>query len=346
MERAGAAVAAVVLQRVPRHGHRRVRKRQQRRRRQGVRAGAGRGGTRGADRRGRRRPRRARRDRRRAARDRSARRTARGRCAHDRADQRGAPPRRRGRRPLGRERVDGRGAGRRGARDDDGDVRRREGRPRHRARALPRGQRPSRADRAAPARARARARPGLGAARRPAQATALDEVQRRLGARGRRLARPDRRADARGARGVPRRRRLRRGRRARVDAAGARDVAARGREAPARRGSRRPAAPALRGRDPRGGREGDAVAIGPGLGRSDGTVELVRILLERLDLPVVLDADALWELEPFARAAPTVLTPHSGELGRLLARREPRDRRAPARRRRAAPRRASARSCC
>ena len=62
----------------------------------------------------------------------------------------------------------------------------------------------------------------------------------------------------------------------------------------------------------------DAVAIGPGLGRSDGTVELVRILLERLDLPVVLDADALWELEPYARAAPTVLTPHSGELARLL----------------------------
>jgi ADP-dependent NAD(P)H-hydrate dehydratase / NAD(P)H-hydrate epimerase len=63
----------------------------------------------------------------------------------------------------------------------------------------------------------------------------------------------------------------------------------------------------------------DAVAIGPGLGRTDGTVELVRILLERLELPVVLDADALWELEPFARAAPTVLTPHSGELARLLA---------------------------
>src|SRR5215213_5152340 len=62
----------------------------------------------------------------------------------------------------------------------------------------------------------------------------------------------------------------------------------------------------------------DAVAIGPGLGRSDGTKELVRILLERLDAPVVLDADALWELEPFTRRAPTILTPHSGELGRLL----------------------------
>jgi len=62
----------------------------------------------------------------------------------------------------------------------------------------------------------------------------------------------------------------------------------------------------------------DVVALGPGLGRSDGTVELVRLLLERLDLPVVLDADALWGLEPFARAAPTVLTPHAGELARLL----------------------------
>jgi len=62
----------------------------------------------------------------------------------------------------------------------------------------------------------------------------------------------------------------------------------------------------------------DAVAIGPGLGRSEGTVELVRILLEQLDLPIVIDADALWELEPFARSAPTVLTPHSGELAGLL----------------------------
>jgi NAD(P)H-hydrate epimerase len=62
----------------------------------------------------------------------------------------------------------------------------------------------------------------------------------------------------------------------------------------------------------------DVVAIGPGLGRTDGTVELVRLLLERLALPVVLDADALWELDPYARAAPTILTPHSGELARLL----------------------------
>jgi NAD(P)H-hydrate epimerase len=62
----------------------------------------------------------------------------------------------------------------------------------------------------------------------------------------------------------------------------------------------------------------DAVAIGPGLGRTDGTRDLVHVLLERLPQPVVLDADALHALEPVARAAPTVMTPHAGELARLL----------------------------
>jgi NAD(P)H-hydrate epimerase len=62
----------------------------------------------------------------------------------------------------------------------------------------------------------------------------------------------------------------------------------------------------------------DAVAIGPGLGRSEGSRDLVRILLERLPLPVVVDADALWELAPFERQPPTILTPHAGELARLL----------------------------
>jgi hydroxyethylthiazole kinase-like uncharacterized protein yjeF len=44
----------------------------------------------------------------------------------------------------------------------------------------------------------------------------------------------------------------------------------------------------------------------------------VRLLLESLAQPVVLDADALDGLEPFERAGETVLTPHSGELARLL----------------------------
>jgi hydroxyethylthiazole kinase-like uncharacterized protein yjeF len=59
-----------------------------------------------------------------------------------------------------------------------------------------------------------------------------------------------------------------------------------------------------------------ALAIGPGLGRASG--DLVRRLLAETELPAVVDADALFGLEPFDRNAPTVLTPHSGELGRLL----------------------------
>jgi NAD(P)H-hydrate epimerase len=63
-----------------------------------------------------------------------------------------------------------------------------------------------------------------------------------------------------------------------------------------------------------------ALALGPGLGRSAERQGLVRRLLEETELPAVVDADGLFELEPFERSAPTVLTPHSGELGRLLGR--------------------------
>jgi ADP-dependent NAD(P)H-hydrate dehydratase / NAD(P)H-hydrate epimerase len=64
----------------------------------------------------------------------------------------------------------------------------------------------------------------------------------------------------------------------------------------------------------------DVVALGPGLGRSAEARELVAALLQRLELPVVVDADALFGLEPFSRSRPTVLTPHAGELARLLGR--------------------------
>ena len=61
-----------------------------------------------------------------------------------------------------------------------------------------------------------------------------------------------------------------------------------------------------------------AFAIGPGLGRGDEEHALVRRLLAELELPGVVDADALFELEPGDWPAPRVLTPHAGELGRLL----------------------------
>jgi len=61
-----------------------------------------------------------------------------------------------------------------------------------------------------------------------------------------------------------------------------------------------------------------SLAIGPGLGRGDQRQALVRELLERVQLPAVVDADALFDLVLFDRTAPTVLTPHAGELARLL----------------------------
>ena len=67
-----------------------------------------------------------------------------------------------------------------------------------------------------------------------------------------------------------------------------------------------------------------AVAVGPGLGRADEARLLVRELIG-IDRPLLLDADGLYalgdQLELLAeRTLPTVLTPHEGELGRLIGR--------------------------
>jgi hydroxyethylthiazole kinase-like uncharacterized protein yjeF len=61
-----------------------------------------------------------------------------------------------------------------------------------------------------------------------------------------------------------------------------------------------------------------SLALGPGLGRGDEERALVRRLLAERNLPAVVDADALFGLEPGHWSAPRVLTPHSGELARLL----------------------------
>ncbi len=66
-----------------------------------------------------------------------------------------------------------------------------------------------------------------------------------------------------------------------------------------------------------------AVALGPGLGLAAETVAAVRRLVRELPLPSVLDADALNALAGHldvlkARDAETVLTPHPGEMARLL----------------------------
>ena len=67
----------------------------------------------------------------------------------------------------------------------------------------------------------------------------------------------------------------------------------------------------------------DAVVLGPGLGGADGAVHLARRFAPEVAAPLVLDADGLnahsGALPGLARRAePTVITPHAGELGRLL----------------------------
>jgi hydroxyethylthiazole kinase-like uncharacterized protein yjeF len=70
-------------------------------------------------------------------------------------------------------------------------------------------------------------------------------------------------------------------------------------------------------------KRGGALALGPGLGRSDGAAQFARELAHDAKIALVLDADGLNAhagcLSALAgRSAPTVLTPHAGELGRLL----------------------------
>ncbi len=65
------------------------------------------------------------------------------------------------------------------------------------------------------------------------------------------------------------------------------------------------------------------VVVGPGLGRTEGALEFGRRVARSVSTPVLIDADGLnahaGALESLSdRDAPTVLTPHAGELARLL----------------------------
>ena len=67
----------------------------------------------------------------------------------------------------------------------------------------------------------------------------------------------------------------------------------------------------------------DAFVLGPGIGRQAGAFELARNLARGAELPMLIDADGLnahaGKLSSLAdRTAATVLTPHAGELARLL----------------------------
>ena len=66
-----------------------------------------------------------------------------------------------------------------------------------------------------------------------------------------------------------------------------------------------------------------AVGFGPGIGRTETGAALLETVLSSA-LPAVIDADGLWHLANaphlLSRSAQTVLTPHMGEMARLLGR--------------------------
>ena len=71
----------------------------------------------------------------------------------------------------------------------------------------------------------------------------------------------------------------------------------------------------------------DAVALGPGLGRSDAVTSAVRLMVTGWELPLVVDADGLNALAHLSRHGTDweppggharVLTPHPGEFARLI----------------------------
>jgi hydroxyethylthiazole kinase-like uncharacterized protein yjeF len=68
-----------------------------------------------------------------------------------------------------------------------------------------------------------------------------------------------------------------------------------------------------------------AGVLGPGMGRDPGAVELACAAAAAIEAPLVIDADGLNAFAGEAgriaeRSAATILTPHAGELGRLLGR--------------------------
>jgi NAD(P)H-hydrate epimerase len=70
--------------------------------------------------------------------------------------------------------------------------------------------------------------------------------------------------------------------------------------------------------------DADVIAVGPGLGQAPSTAAFVQALVERTGVPIVLDADALnaFTGDPERLVGrdevPVVITPHPGEMARLL----------------------------
>ncbi|SHF02419.1 NAD(P)H-hydrate epimerase [Marinitoga hydrogenitolerans DSM 16785] len=65
-------------------------------------------------------------------------------------------------------------------------------------------------------------------------------------------------------------------------------------------------------------KKASVIVIGPGLGRSNETMQFVRNVVEYSTSPIVVDADALYAVDALALRKNIVLTPHVGEMQRIV----------------------------
>jgi NAD(P)H-hydrate epimerase len=72
-------------------------------------------------------------------------------------------------------------------------------------------------------------------------------------------------------------------------------------------------------------KKASALFVGPGIGTDDKAAEMLKELLKRTEIPCVLDADALTIIgrENLTLPKQAILTPHRGEMGRLLGEKPP-----------------------
>lgn len=70
-------------------------------------------------------------------------------------------------------------------------------------------------------------------------------------------------------------------------------------------------------------KKSDSIVIGPGMGVTNDTVEIVRLVVQNADVPVIIDADGIncivRDIEILVgKSSDVIITPHPGEMARLL----------------------------
>ena len=67
--------------------------------------------------------------------------------------------------------------------------------------------------------------------------------------------------------------------------------------------------------------EPDGIVFGPGVGRSEDTIKILKIVLSTSEIPLLIDADGVWalsKLDSIKKRKNVVITPHPGEASYLL----------------------------